>query len=106
MTTDTQALKEAAGWHKEREMLIREEEKDLLKRFGRTQSSELLHREIVCHVGAANAIRALANMPPEYVVVKREEWEQAEANLLSRDKFIVDKDLWVEFVEQLPKATT
>jgi hypothetical protein len=64
------ALNEAAEWHKEREIILRDQEKHLLKHFGRTQASELLHREIVCHVGSANSILALATMPQGYSVVE------------------------------------
>ena len=31
--------------------------------------------------------------------------EASERNLEGRDKFIVDKGLWLEFVDQLPRAT-
>jgi hypothetical protein len=62
--------KEAAEWHKEREIILRDQEKHLLKHFGRTQASELLHREIVCHVGSANSIIDLATMPQGYSVVE------------------------------------
>jgi hypothetical protein len=64
------ALNEVAEWHKEREIILRDEEKHWLKHFGRTQASELLHREIVCHVGSANSILARATMPQGYSVVE------------------------------------